>query len=118
MSENPFEHNLLTHKLCKIADHDELPQGKTQVAAVNGREVLLCHTAEGYFAVDNLCSHAAARLCDGKLKGHRVLCPMHGGSFDVRDGVALSRPATAPIRTYQLLVNEQGIFVSLPDEAT
>ena len=105
----------MSDRLFRIAEHDQLPQGKTLVGEVDGREILLCHTADGYFAVDNVCSHAAARLCDGKLKGSRIHCPLHGGSFDVRDGAVLSRPATVPLGSYALLVNEQGIFVVLPD---
>jgi 3-phenylpropionate/trans-cinnamate dioxygenase ferredoxin subunit len=63
---------------------DELPRGASLCVEVDGREILLCHTADGVFAVDNLCSHAQARLCEGKLKGQKILCPLHGAAFDVR----------------------------------
>ena len=94
-----------------VAEADALAVGKSRVVRVNEREVLVCRTQEGYFAVDNLCSHAEARLCEGKLKGHKILCPLHGAAFDVRDGSPLSRPATQPVATYDLRVDEQGIAV-------
>ena len=65
--------------------------------------------------MDNLCTHGAARLCDGKLKGHRVLCPMHGGSFDVRDGSALSRPAVQPLASYDVRVEGDDILLALAE---
>jgi nitrite reductase/ring-hydroxylating ferredoxin subunit len=77
--------------------------------------VLLCHTAEGVYAVDNLCSHADARLCDGKLKGQKILCPLHGAAFDVRDGSALTRPAITPIASHSVTVDDDAILVALTD---
>ena len=99
-----------------IANAQDIPQGKTLCVSINEKEILLCHTAEGFYAVDNLCSHAEARLSDGKLKGQRILCPLHGAAFDVRDGSALSRPASQPIRSYPLKLEGNTIQVSLIDE--
>jgi nitrite reductase/ring-hydroxylating ferredoxin subunit len=95
----------------QVASRDDIPQGKTLCVELDGREVLLCHTSEGLYAVDNLCSHADARLCEGKLKGQRILCPMHGAAFDVRDGSALSRPASVALQTY--LVKIDGEMITL-----
>ena len=95
----------------KVADVDALPRGKTLCVEIEGREILLCHTAEGIFAVDNLCTHAAERLCDGKLKGNRILCPLHGAAFDVRDGSVLTRPASVALATYAVRVDDEGIAV-------
>lgn len=96
----------------KVAELADLPQGKTLVVEHGDQEVLLCHTAEGVFAVNNLCTHAAARLCEGKLKGHKVLCPLHGAAFDVRDGSALTRPASIPLATYAVKVDGADILLS------
>lgn len=95
--------------VAKLAD---LPQGKTLCIERNGEEILLCHTAEGIFAVDNLCTHGAARLCEGKLKGHRILCPMHGAAFDVRDGSALTRPAVRGLGCHEVRVEDEEILLA------
>jgi nitrite reductase/ring-hydroxylating ferredoxin subunit len=97
----------------QVAGVQELATGKTLCVEANGREILLCHTADGFFAVDNLCTHAAARLCEGKLKGHRILCPLHGAAFDVRDGRALTRPASVALATYPVRVDEEYISLLL-----
>ena len=96
-----------------VAQVDQLPLGKTLCVEIEGREILLCHTAAGVFAVDNLCTHAEARLCEGKLKGSRIICPLHGAAFDVRDGSALTRPASVPLATYPARVDEAGIALLL-----
>lgn len=98
-----------------VAKLNELPAGKTLCVDVQGKEVLLCHTSEGVFAVDNLCSHADARLCEGKLKGQRILCPMHGAAFDVRDGSVLTRPAVRPIASHAVRVEGEQVLVAVVD---
>jgi 3-phenylpropionate/trans-cinnamate dioxygenase ferredoxin subunit len=96
-----------------IARTADIPPRKTLCVELSGREILICHIAEGFFAVDNICSHAAEKLNNGRLKGHRILCPLHGAAFDVRDGSALSRPATVPLRTYPLRVEGENILIAV-----
>jgi len=92
-------------------DTTNLPQGKSRAIEIDGKEILVCHSADGFFAVDNLCSHAMAKLCDGKLKGNKILCPLHGAAFDIRDGNALSRPATTAIESYHVKVEAGRVMV-------
>ena len=103
------------NEFLQVASLSDLTQGQTLCVEIDGREVLLCHTAEGVYAVDNLCSHADARLCDGKLKGQKILCPLHGAAFDVRDGSALTRPAITPIASHSVTVDDDAILVALTD---
>ena len=100
------------HKVAALAD---LPQGKSLCIEFEAREILLCHTSEGLFAVDNMCSHAAARLCEGKLKGSKVFCPLHGAAFDVRNGAALTRPASIPLQTFELREEAGDLLLRSPD---
>ena len=102
-------------KFTWVAALCDLPEGDVQCVEIDGREVALCHTAEGVYALDNLCSHADARLSDGRLKGWKLFCPLHGGSFDVRDGSALTRPAMTPLITYPLRVEGDDILIAVSD---
>ena len=91
----------------------ELPQGRMRCATVAGREVLICHAREGVFAVDNTCTHALARMDEGRLRGVRLICPLHGASFDVRDGRVLGAPASRPLPSYPVRVVAGMIEVAL-----
>ena len=46
----------------------DLPRGKMRACTIDGRSVLLCHTKDGLHAVDNICTHAYARLDEGWLR--------------------------------------------------
>ena len=89
-----------------------LKEGAMRACTVDGREILVCRTRDGLFAVDNVCTHAEARMSEGRLKGVRVICPLHGASFDVRDGRVLAGPATEPLPTYETRVVDGTIEVS------
>jgi 3-phenylpropionate/trans-cinnamate dioxygenase ferredoxin subunit len=80
----------------------ELPVGRMKTCILGGREILVCHTPAGLFAVDNVCTHAYSRLSEGRLRGTRLSCALHGASFDVRDGRVLGAPAERPLAVHAL----------------
>jgi nitrite reductase/ring-hydroxylating ferredoxin subunit len=89
----------------------ELQPGHTRSAAVGGHEILLCNTGSAVHAVAGLCTHAVARLDEGRLRGHRLTCLLHGASFDVRSGAVLGGPACQPLRSYPTRVADGYIEV-------
>jgi nitrite reductase/ring-hydroxylating ferredoxin subunit len=93
----------------------ELPVGSMRACVIGGREIVLCHTREGVFALDNICTHAHARLCEGRLRATRLVCPLHGASFDVRDGRVLGPPAAVPLPIHAARIVEGTVEVALAD---
>jgi 3-phenylpropionate/trans-cinnamate dioxygenase ferredoxin subunit len=104
MSEPQFQ------KALPLAD---IPQGGMRPVTLNGREIVICHTREGVFALDNICSHAHARMCEGRLRATRIVCPLHGASFDIRDGKVLGPPAVQPQPTFQVRVVDGTVEVAV-----
>ena len=87
--------------------HD-LGEGKMRACTIGSRELVICRTRDGVFALDNICSHALARMNEGRLRGTRLICPLHGASFDVRDGRVLGAPATKALASHTVrIVNGQ-----------
>jgi nitrite reductase/ring-hydroxylating ferredoxin subunit len=97
----------------------EIPQGSMQAKVLEGREIVICHTREGgVFALDNICTHAHARMCEGRLRATRLVCPLHGASFDVRDGRVLGPPAVVPLPTFPVRVVDGMIEVAISPSPT
>lgn len=92
---------------------EELALGSMRACTVGGRELVICHTREGVFALDNICTHAHARLSEGRLRATRLVCPLHGASFDIRDGRVLGPPAEVPLPTHAVRVLDGAIEVAL-----
>jgi len=91
----------------------DVAEGKMHACTIGGREIVVCRTKEGIHALDNICTHAYARLNEGRLRGTRLICPLHGASFDVRDGRVLGAPATRPLATHALQVIDDRIEISV-----
>jgi nitrite reductase/ring-hydroxylating ferredoxin subunit len=95
MSEQRFE------AVMPLAD---LRAGRMHSCLLGGRDILICRTPHGLFAIDNVCTHAYARLSEGRLRGLRVICPLHGACFDVRNGRALGAPAVEGLAVHAVRV--------------
>jgi nitrite reductase/ring-hydroxylating ferredoxin subunit len=96
-----------------VAGTSDIGEGKMIPVEVEGREIVLCRTREGWFAVDNVCTHAYARLHEGRLRGSRLICPLHGASFDCRNGAVLGPPAVAPLRSYLVRIVDGNVQIAL-----
>lgn len=92
----------------------ELAEGTMRACTAGEREVVVCRTKSGVFALDNICTHAFARLSEGRLRGTRIMCPLHGASFDVRDGRVLGAPATQALATFAVRHEGDRIEFSVP----
>jgi nitrite reductase/ring-hydroxylating ferredoxin subunit len=91
----------------------DVAEGKMHACTIGGREIVVCRTKDAIYALDNICTHAYARLSEGRLRGTRLICPLHGASFDVRDGRVLGAPATRPLAVHALEVVDDRIEISV-----
>ena len=94
---------------------DDIPPGQAQAFEVDeDLTIAVFHTDAGFFALDDVCSHAQASLSEGEFADGTVTCPRHGGKFDLATGRARGLPATAPVRAFPVKVEDGGVFVD-PD---
>jgi nitrite reductase/ring-hydroxylating ferredoxin subunit len=91
----------------------DVAQGMMHPVTAAGREIVVCRTKDGIYALDNICTHAYARLNEGRLRGNRLICPLHGAAFDVRDGRVLGAPASRPLAVHEVNVVDDRIEISL-----
>ncbi|MBI4342767.1 MAG: non-heme iron oxygenase ferredoxin subunit [Candidatus Omnitrophica bacterium] len=96
-----------------VAKQDDVPVGQFKEVVVRGKPLLVCHTATGFYAVDNTCTHDDGPLGDGWLDGCAIECPRHGARFDVRTGEVLALPAAVPIRSYPVQIDGNEIKADL-----
>ena len=83
--------------------------GSTCPFTVDGQALLLCNVDGQAYVVADKCSHANAPLARGRLSGHVLECPLHGGKLDVRDGKPVQNPIRKPVAVYPVR-NRDGRF--------
>ena len=97
----------------QVARAADVPRGGMLEISVGSRSIVLCHTREGWFALDNVCTHAYAKLSEGRLRKTKLLCPLHGGAFDCRTGAAIGSPAVEPLGTYVVRLVGENVEVAV-----
>ena len=103
----------MTDGAVAVARTEELKVGQFKPVEVQGKRLLICHVEEGYYAVDDLCTHDGGILADGELEGTAIECPRHGARFDVKTGQVLCLPAAVGIASYPVTVEGDEIKVTL-----
>jgi 3-phenylpropionate/trans-cinnamate dioxygenase ferredoxin subunit len=77
-----------------VARIDDLPHGALLRVTYGDLDVLLAHTDAGIVAIEDRCPHMSAPLSAGQLEGCILACPLHRGTFDLRDGSVVVFPTT------------------------
>ncbi|MEK6234508.1 MAG: non-heme iron oxygenase ferredoxin subunit [Planctomycetales bacterium] len=100
----------------KAAVASEIPDPGKLLVELDGCFIVLFHVGGEFFALDDVCTHDGGPLSDGQLSGHCIACPRHGAQFDVRDGKALTMPATQPTQSHEVKVEGDAVFVKLAQD--
>lgn len=79
----------------------------------NDTAIALFKTDDGFYALNNTCTHRDGPLCEGTLDDYEVECPLHGARFDVRTGEAAAMPAPDDVASYDVRVRGDDIEVEL-----
>lgn len=100
----------LRHRLC--AKRDVPASGVYAVQAPGYEPLAVCQVGNSYYLISDTCSHGQASLSEGEVVMGQVVCPYHGGSFDVITGEATDLPCTISIATYPLIEMDGELFVA------
>lgn len=112
----------------RVGTEEELRQEGMRLVQAGGMELGVYYAEGGYYAWRNMCPHAAAPVCRGRIGGTTLpsdvyeyrfgceqmilRCPWHGWEFDLRTGKHLTDPAIR-LRGYPLEVRDGEVFVVL-----
>lgn len=96
---------------------EDFPSGSFRLVTANGIAILVFNLNGRYYAVDNVCTHEYAQLCEGRLEGDHIICPLHGAHFSVMTGEALTAPAYENLRTFPVRVTDGWLEVDAEVES-
>jgi 3-phenylpropionate/trans-cinnamate dioxygenase ferredoxin subunit len=97
-------------RVCSLAD---LPEDGALAVEIDDTPVVVARTADGVFALRDVCSHAEVALSEGEVYDGTIECWLHGSCFDLRSGKPTNPPATAPVPAYRVRVDDGEVHVSL-----
>jgi len=94
-----------------VAAIEELAPGTHRVVDVDGADVAVFHLADGFHAVEDVCTHDGGTLTGGAVDGDVIVCPRHGARFSLKTGEVLAPPAYEPIHCFPIRVHEGRVQV-------
>jgi len=107
------------YRVCRLSD---VPAVRGWPVRVAGRTLALFATADGVFAVDNVCIHNAYPLDDGVVEDGCVVCPWHGWVFELSTGLQVLHSFTedglpllhrSGLRTYPVRILDGDVIVEV-----
>jgi len=92
---------------------DEVKEGTLFGFHADDKKILLANQKGKIFATDLICTHAEADLSTGFLSDEGVRCPLHLSVFNLQDGVPQNPPAEKPLKTYNVKIEQNAIYVEV-----
>lgn len=91
----------------------DLPDGRGVRLDVGDQRIAMFRIDQSVYALADRCSHAEASLSEGDVFDGEVECPRHGATFDLATGDATALPATKPVPTYGVRVENGDVYLEV-----
>lgn len=105
------------HEVCPVED---LAPGERRIVEVSGLSIGVFNVDSEFYALNNVCPHQLAPLCEGRITGtvtsekvgeydwekdgQIVQCPWHHWEFDIKTGESVFNPHKVRTRTFDVEV--------------
>ncbi|HYQ96514.1 MAG TPA: non-heme iron oxygenase ferredoxin subunit [Candidatus Eisenbacteria bacterium] len=99
----------------RVGKVSDIPVGRAEVFDVDDRKIAVFRLEDGFYAIEDICTHDGGPLAEGEIEEDQVICPRHGARFNIRTGAALTLPAVTPVESYPVRVDGNELFIGLPD---
>jgi nitrite reductase/ring-hydroxylating ferredoxin subunit/uncharacterized membrane protein len=99
-----------------VCNTNELSTGQMMLAKIAGERIVVGKCETGMVAFSDHCTHRGGPLSDGVLIGCTVQCPWHGSNFDVNTGRVVAGPAEEKIKTFEVEVRANEVYVKRAPE--
>jgi pyruvate oxidase len=105
----------------KVAQLDELPEGRVKTVVAGTKSLALTHLQGQYAAMDNRCPHQHGPLGEGSIeKGVEgqcwLRCPWHGWDFDPLTGKPPGGHEDSGQQMFPVETRDDGIYLGIPKE--
>jgi 3-phenylpropionate/trans-cinnamate dioxygenase ferredoxin subunit len=97
-----------------VARVDDMPIGMMKAVLLSsGEKLCLVHTATGFCALADRCSHRDFPLSAGEFTSDGLIeCAWHGAQFDPATGEMLTGPGGDDVKTFDVRIDDQMIMIA------
>jgi 3-phenylpropionate/trans-cinnamate dioxygenase ferredoxin component len=101
----------------EVCREEEAPEPGQALSVVVGDIPVAIFNIHGeLYAIGDICTHEEYPLSEGDMiDEYTVECALHGATFDVRSGDALTLPATGNAGSYPIWIEDGALKIELPE---
>ena len=107
----------MADNVVRVCSQAEIAPETVKAFDVGDRRLAVFNLGGKFYVTDDECTHASASLADGMLDGDIIECSLHFGAFHVPTGEVKAPPCAFALRTYQVLLRGDDVFVDLDKNA-
>ncbi|MSZ39840.1 MAG: Rieske 2Fe-2S domain-containing protein [Actinobacteria bacterium] len=105
---------MMAVRICAVED---IKPGKAIRVKIGELAIAIVRTKAGEIrALDDKCSHGEISLSEGFVDNETIECWAHGAKFSLETGEALTLPAYEPVAVYEVLIENDDIFLEIDAE--
>ena len=97
----------------RVASREEVPLDELTAVSTDRGPIVLANVGGAIYALEDRCSHQDYPLSAGEIEDGQVECIFHGARFDPCTGAATALPAVAPVRTFEVEIRDDGVYLRL-----
>jgi 3-phenylpropionate/trans-cinnamate dioxygenase ferredoxin subunit len=97
-----------------VCDAADVLAGHPVHVEVEGTRIAVFKLPDGFYAIEDVCTHDGGQLTGGCVEGEEIICPRHGARFSIKTGEALTAPAYES--TYIFPVKIQNGAIQIKDD--
>ena len=97
----------------RIGTIADFADGAATKVNVNGVDMAVVRIGDGFWAINDLCSHGNVSLSEGEVNPStkELECWKHGSAFSLQNGCPNTLPATMAVATYTVTVAGDEVFI-------
>jgi nitrite reductase/ring-hydroxylating ferredoxin subunit len=104
-------------RVVRVCAQADVAPGSVKAFDLGAKRLAVYNIDGTFYVTDDECTHAAASLADGMIEGDVIECCMHFGAFHIPTGNVVQPPCEVPLRTYQVVLRDDGVFADLSRNA-
>jgi len=80
----------------EVAHEEAITIGHPVHVEIDGVGIAVFKLDDGFYAIEDVCSHDGGKLTGGCVENDQIICPRHSARFSIKTGEALTAPAYEP----------------------
>jgi 3-phenylpropionate/trans-cinnamate dioxygenase ferredoxin component len=78
--------------------------GEHTLVDVDGTSVAVFRLDDGFYAIEDVCSHDGTEIAHGILENCEIICPRHRARFCIKTGTVKAPPAYEAIHSFPVRI--------------